>query len=71
MLGAFYASRNYEITDKSMLDAILFHCTGNENMDWLGKVIYAADKIEPSRGYYSKDLIEAMYDDIDNGFSGI
>lgn len=68
VLGAFYASRDYEIKDKSMLDAILFHCTGNENMDWLGKVIYAADKIEPSRGYDSKDLIEAMCDDIDKGF---
>ena len=68
VLGAFYAKRDYEISDKSVLDSILFHCTGNENMDWLSKVIYAADKIEPSRGYDSTELIDAMCKDIDEGF---
>jgi len=68
VLGAFYAKRDFKIKDKSMLDSILFHCTGNEEMDWLGKTIYAADKIEPSRGYDSQYMIDAMCDDIDEGF---
>lgn len=68
VLGAFYAKRDYKIEDESMLNSILFHCTGNEKMDWLEKTVYASDKIEPSRGYDSTDLINAMCKDIDEGF---
>ena len=37
-------------------------------MNWIEKIVYAADKIEPSRGYDSSKLIQAMMDDLDEGF---
>ena len=37
-------------------------------MCWLEKLIYAADKIEPTRGFDSSDLIKAMEVDINKGF---
>ena len=37
-------------------------------MSKLAKAIYAADKIEPTRGFDSKELISDMKVNIDNGF---
>ena len=53
-----------------MTDAIIYHTTGNVNMDTFAKVIFLADKTEESRGNYidletfnsaiDKDLDEGM-----------
>ena len=67
-VGAHIANNEFEINDESILNAIKFHATGNSNMDWLAKIVYAADKIEPTRGYDSSDLIKAMMDDYETGF---
>ena len=66
--GAVLAESMFGIKDQSILNAIKFHSTGSENMDQLGKIIYASDKIEPTRGFDSSDLIEAMKKDVDQGF---
>ena len=34
----------------------------------MAKIVYAADKIEPTRGFDSSDLINSMMEDIDKGF---
>lgn len=68
VIGVYYAMRDYGIEDEKILNAILWHCTGNEQMMWIQKIVYAADKIDPSRGYDSTNLIRAMMDDIDEGF---
>lgn len=67
-IGSYIAQKEFEISDKSVLNAIKFHATGNENMDWLAKIVYAADKIEPTRGFDSSSLINAMLNDYENGF---
>lgn len=67
-IGSYLAKEEFGITNKSILKAIEFHATGCEKMNSLGKVIYAADKSEPTRGYDSQYLIEAMMKDIDEGF---
>ena len=64
----YIAKKEFGIEDEEILSAIKFHATGNEKMGLLAKIIYAADKIEPTRGFDSKDLIEAMMKDIDKGF---
>ncbi len=66
--GAALAQDLFGITDKDMLDAIKFHSTGSGEMCQMAKIIYAADKIEPTRGFDSSDLIQAMKNDVDNGF---
>lgn len=48
-LGAYLAKTKYEVHDKRILDAILYHTTGKPNMNLLGKIIYLADYIEPGR----------------------
>ena len=49
-------------------DSIRGHATGRKDMNRLDKIIYAADKIEPLRGYDSSALIEECMKDIDKGF---
>lgn len=66
--GAVIAQEKFEISDPEILSAIAFHSTGNENMGQLDKIIYASDKIEPTRQFDSTDLINAMLNDVDNGF---
>ena len=67
-VGSYLAETHFGIKDRLILDAIKYHATGNENMSLLGKVIYASDKIEPTRGFDSSDLISAMMNDAEKGF---
>ena len=67
-LGEMLANRDFEVVDEEILNAIKFHTTGRKDMCWLEKLIYAADKIEPTRGFDSSDLIKAMEEDINKGF---
>ena len=67
-VGAYIAEKDFEIKDENILNAIKFHATGNENMDIMGKIIYAADKIEPTRGFDSTELINNMLDNAEKGF---
>ncbi|MBQ6731263.1 MAG: nicotinate-nucleotide adenylyltransferase [Bacilli bacterium] len=67
-LGETLVKRDFNIQDEEILNAIKYHTTGRANMCWLEKLIYAADKIEPSRPFDSSDLIAAMEEDLNGGF---
>lgn len=67
-LGEMIAKQDFGIQDEDILNAIKFHATGRKEMSWLGKLIYATDKIDPLRGYDSSDLIKALEENIDSGF---
>lgn len=58
----------FSINDEEILDAIKYHCSGKANMSTMAKVVYAADKIDPLRGYDSKYMIDAMCENINTGF---
>ena len=49
--GATFAKNEFGIEDKEILDAICYHTTGRGDMTLLEKIVYLADKIEPSRNY--------------------
>lgn len=66
--GAYLVQEMFEIKDQNIIEAIEFHSTGNEKMGLMAKIIYAADKIEPTRGFDSKDLISAMMKNAEEGF---
>jgi len=66
--GRVLAEKEFGILDKDILDAIEFHTTGKPGMTDLQKVVYCADKIEPTRGFDSKELISAIMNDISKGF---
>lgn len=48
-VGGFLAMNKYQITDKNIINAIIYHTTGRPNMSLLEKIIYVSDFIEPSR----------------------
>lgn len=67
-VGAYLASTEFGIKSQDIIDAIKYHATGNEKMTTLGKVIYASDKIDPTRSYDSQFMIDAMMENIETGF---
>jgi len=66
--GCYLAKKEFGITDENVLEAIEYHCTGKAHMPPLGKIIYSADKIEPTRGYDSSKLITACLKNYYVGF---
>ncbi len=66
--GAVLAETKFKIHDQDIISAIKYHSTGSGDMDIMAKIIYAADKIEPTRGFDSTDLINAMLEDAGKGF---
>lgn len=67
-VGEYLAKKKFHIEDKEILEAIKYHTTANEKMSKLAKLIYVADKIDPTRGYDSSKLIDACINDLDKGF---
>jgi nicotinate-nucleotide adenylyltransferase len=66
--GSEIAQKQFGINDEEILDAIKFHATGKKFMSLLGKIIYCADKIEPTRGFDSTILINECLKNAENGF---
>ena len=48
-VGAYVAETKYKIRNKEILNSIIYHTTGKENMTALEKIIFSADYIEPGR----------------------
>lgn len=67
-IGEYIAKNNFGIDDKEILDAIKYHCTGNKNMNPVGMVVYASDKIEPTRQFDSTWLINSCMKNYKQGF---
>ena len=67
-IGHDITKKEFGITDEEILSAIIFHCTGNENMSELAKIIYACDKIEPTRAFDSTFLRSCCMKNYEYGF---
>ena len=67
-VGEYIAKNFFKINDERVLEAIKYHTTGNRSMGKYAKIIYAADKIDPTRGYDSKEMIKAMKENLSSGF---
>ena len=67
-VGAYLAKIKLNVDDEEILDAIKFHCTGKANMSPLGMVVYACDKIEPTRDFDSTWLINGCMENWKKGF---
>ena len=67
-IGPLFAQSEFKIDDEAILEAIRFHATGKAHMIPLGKILYCADKIEPTRGFDSKELIDACLKNYYVGF---
>ncbi|PYZ98713.1 phosphohydrolase [Alteribacter lacisalsi] len=49
--GAVFVKEELGVTDRQLLDAIVYHTTGKAGMSLLEKIIYLADYIEPGRTF--------------------
>lgn len=67
-VGSIIVQQEFNISDQEIIEAIKWHTTGTVKMSKLAKIVYASDKIEPTRGYDSKFMIESCLNDIDSGF---
>lgn len=65
--GAVYAREHYGIEDQEILDAIQYHTIGREIMTITDKIVYLADKIEPSRDYDDLTMIRTLAEHDLNG----
>lgn len=57
VLGYIVAKEKYKIMDMDVLNAVLYHTTGRENMTDIEKVVFLADKTELKRDYPGVDEI--------------
>ena len=69
--GEFLAKKIFNINNSTILEAIKYHATGKDDMSIMGKIIYSSDKIEPTRGYDSSNLINACLLDYEEGFKEV
>ena len=67
-IGAKIAKEDFGVVDEEILNAIMYHTTGRKGMSSLEKLIYAVDKIDPTRDYDSSELISAMENGVEEGF---
>ncbi len=66
LIASDIAKKQYHIKNTDMLNAISFHTTGRENMSILEKIIFLADKIEPTRKYKEiEEFTKLAFTDID------
>ena len=67
--GSEYAKDIFNIVDEDMLNAIKYHTTSRKGASLLEKIVFVADKIEPSRGYpRAEELREISYNNLDKGY---
>jgi len=67
-VGRYIAEKEFGIKDESILRSIEFHATGIDHMDLLGKVVYASDKVEPTRDFETDQYIQALFKNAEKGF---
>lgn len=59
-VGAIIAKERMGIDDQEVLNSIIYHTTGKENMSLLEKIIYLADYIEPNRNFDGVELLRKV-----------
>lgn len=69
-VGASWLSRYLKLNDHQVITAIRHHALGDCKQP-LAMIIYAADKLDPLRGYDSQELIEMCCQDIRTGFAKV
>ncbi|MBO4538591.1 MAG: bis(5'-nucleosyl)-tetraphosphatase (symmetrical) YqeK [Erysipelotrichaceae bacterium] len=67
-VGAYLLTHDYGMKDEVMLKAIRHHCLGDHG-DPYSKIVYIADKLDPSRGYDSSREIDLALRDLDSAFA--
>lgn len=66
-VGGFLAEEKYGIRNHDVINAILYHTMGREDMSLLEKIVFVADYIEPGRNRapHLRELRELAFRDLD------
>jgi len=65
-VAAATLTRDFDITDEDIINAVSFHTTGRPDMSLLEKIIYIADAAEPGRNYPGVETLrELLKEDLD------
>ena len=66
-VGGFLAEKKYGICNRDVINAIIYHTTGREEMSLLEKIIFVADYIEPGRCHAPRldELRRLSFKDLD------
>lgn len=66
-VGAWVAKEKYDVYDEEILQAIIYHTTGSDDMSVLDKIIYIADYIEPARNKAPRlaEIRQIAFEDLD------
>lgn len=67
-VGAYLAKEKFHLSHEDVIQSIRFHCTGNGNMTEMEKLIFVADKVEPTRQFETRNARLSSYRNLDNGF---
>ncbi|QTQ11489.1 HD domain-containing protein [Treponema parvum] len=59
--AAVMLKKDFDVKDKELLQAVACHTFGSPSLGKLGKIIYAADKIEPGRGHVSAEYLDRLF----------
>jgi predicted HD superfamily hydrolase involved in NAD metabolism len=67
-ISVFMAERDFGVTDPVILQAIRYHTTGFAGMTLFDKALFAADYLDPSRGFRNeRQLLNLALRDIEKG----
>ena len=58
----------FQVDNSDYYDARLYHCTGKADRTERQKVVFAADKVEPTRQFKTEENRKALLEDLDKGF---
>lgn len=66
-VGGFWAEKKYGVQNRDVINAILYHTMGREDMSLLEKIVFVADYIEPGRNRapHLEELRELAFRDLD------
>lgn len=67
-IGFLLAKNDFNIKNINILNAIMYHTTGRANMTDIEKIVYAADKLDPNRGFDGSSLINSLKVNLNDGF---
>lgn len=69
-LSAAYVGKTYyQIDDPSILNAVMYHCTGYKDLDVYGKLLIISDICEPNRPYEdAKDIYELAFNNLEEAY---
>jgi len=67
-LSRYVSETLFLVEDEVILKAIEDHTTASTSISLIGKCVYVADKLDPTRGYDSSKQIQECKNDINQGF---